>query len=158
MFTVTDTPLPDKVKARITLAPNGCWEWNGPLTSAGYPKINRIVAGRREHFAHRFVYVVLVGPIPQGLEIDHRCYNRRRVNPTHLEAVSHAENAARGHWHEIDTPKRASCRNGHAWTEKSTYRRTDGRRECLICRRARAVEHKRNVRASIASRNGRGAK
>jgi hypothetical protein len=60
---------------------NGCWEWAGPLDKNGYGVINQ---GQRRIFAHRVVYEINFGPIPQGLEPDHLCRNRRCVRPDHL--------------------------------------------------------------------------
>lgn len=35
---------------------------------------------------------MFVGPIPEGLHLDHLCRVRRCVNPAHLEPVTQAEN------------------------------------------------------------------
>ena len=45
--------------------------------------------------AHRFAYQYMIGPIPDGLELDHLCRNRPCVNPYHLEPVTRAVNHAR---------------------------------------------------------------
>lgn len=70
-----------------------CWEWTGVINHAGYGTL--LVKGRRKQ-AHRYTYERLVGPIPDGLVIDHLCRNTRCVNPEHLEPVPHPENVRRG--------------------------------------------------------------
>lgn len=75
-------------------ATTGCWLWTGTLSMKGYGRFN--VTDRNNAAAHRFAYESFVGPIPDGLEIDHLCSVRRCVNPAHLEPVTHAENLRRG--------------------------------------------------------------
>lgn len=70
----------------------GCWVWQRS-TSRGYGYVTR---GGRCVPAHRWYYEHLVGPIPEGLELDHLCRNPPCVNPDHLEPVTHAENMRRG--------------------------------------------------------------
>jgi len=50
----------------------------------------------KRYLAHRVSYEVFVGPIPDGMIIDHLCRNRACILPTHLEPVTHAENTRRG--------------------------------------------------------------
>jgi hypothetical protein len=52
--------------------------------------------GKERRLAHRAYYETHVGPIPQGLQIDHKCGNKLCVNPHHLEPVTGAENVRRG--------------------------------------------------------------
>jgi hypothetical protein len=59
----------------------GCWIWNGPRDAFGYGQTS-------EGQAHRISYTQHKGPIPQGLVIDHLCWNPSCINPAHLEAVT----------------------------------------------------------------------
>lgn len=70
-----------------------CWTWLGKKGSKGYGLAH--VADGRQRQAHRVAYELVVGPIPEGLELDHLCNVRRCVNPAHLEAVTHSENQTR---------------------------------------------------------------
>ena len=69
-----------------------CWLWTGLLTADDYASFR--VDGRNTT-GHRWSYVHFVGPIPEGLELDHLCRVRHCVNPEHLEPVTHAENVRR---------------------------------------------------------------
>lgn len=71
-----------------------CWEWVGHIKWSGYGSFH---SGKRHgtFIAHRFAYEDMIGPIPDGLELDHLCRNRPCVNPYHLEPVTRAVNHAR---------------------------------------------------------------
>lgn len=77
----------------------GCWIWQRSLDRAGYGvfgRPSRYDPGRRVYLAHRWVYEEMIGPIPEGLELDHLCRVPACVNPDHLEPVTRAENVQRG--------------------------------------------------------------
>ena len=76
-------------------ASTGCWQWTGPTDQKGYGKV-RIGRYGPQRMAHRASYEVAVGPIPDGLSLDHLCGNTGCINPDHLEPVTHVENCRRG--------------------------------------------------------------
>lgn len=83
--------------------------------------------------AHRFSYERFVGPIPDGLELDHLCRNTRCVNPEHLEPVTRAENLRRAHW---PNSRKTHCKHGHEYTSENTYH-WRGHRVCRTCQKER---------------------
>ncbi len=116
--------------ARIAKADTGCWLWTGHIGRNGYGVIG--IGGRKLAKAHRFAYERFIGPIPDGMQLDHLCRVRHCVNPTHLEPVSNRENVIRGN---EARPRALACKRGHLFTPKNTYvNPSSGRRECKACR------------------------
>ncbi|WP_033356238.1 HNH endonuclease signature motif containing protein, partial [Kitasatospora aureofaciens] len=103
----------------------------------------------RTYSAHRYAYTQLVGPIPDGLVIDHLCRNPSCVNPAHLEPVTHAENMRRS-----EPAMRTHCIHGHEFTEANTYYRTpncDGVRQCRACNAKAAARYQARKREHQAA-------
>jgi hypothetical protein len=115
--------LPLEVRARIS---TGCWTWTGPCSGGRY---GAATVDGRHVVTHRYVYELLVGPIPDGLEIDHTCQNIRCCNPEHLEPVTHQENIRRANARK---PARTHCSLGHELTPENTYTYSYGR-VCKVC-------------------------
>ena len=120
--------------AKISPEPNsGCWLWDAGGNGNGYGRFR--YAGR-QRYAHRVVYELLVGPIPDGLQIDHLCRVRCCVNPQHMQPVTQQENIRRGLAGAHEAVK-THCPHGHAYTLGNTYVNPRGSRECRTCRLAR---------------------
>jgi len=80
--------------------PDRCWNWTGLRNSNGYGR-SQITQAKRQLYrmAHRLAWELMVGPIPQGFALDHRCLNKLCCNPAHLECVTMEENWRRGNRH-----------------------------------------------------------
>ena len=115
-----------------------CWVWTRALDGKGYGKFTLLVEGVWRFLqAHRVAYELLVGPVPEGLELDHRCRVRNCVRPAHLDPVTHEENQRRGMAGELKT----HCIHGHEYTLENTYR-PPGKptsRACRTCMKIRSV-------------------
>lgn len=86
-------PLVPRLESKIEFT-DGCWLWRGGQDGKGYGRV--FVFGRGAMGAHVATYELLVGPVPEGLHLDHLCRTPLCVNPAHLEPVTNAENVRRG--------------------------------------------------------------
>lgn len=124
--------LPARFEAKVERT-DTCWLWMGAQNSRGY---GCWAVQTVSQLAHRVAYEALVGPIPEGLTIDHLCRVKLCVNPAHLEPVTRRENIRRAA--EQDRP--THCPQGHEYTPENTRVRvrTDAsrpglQRACKAC-------------------------
>lgn len=111
---------------------DSCWLWRDPSSPALY---GRFKVADHSVGAHRFAYELLVGPIPEGMEIDHLCGIRNCVNPKHLEPVSGRVNKLRGKTVNALNAGKTHCVNGHLFDAANTLVRASGGRSCRACHR-----------------------
>lgn len=124
-----DPALPDRFWSKVAQAENGCWEWVASVTSTGYGQFR---FDGRVRKTHRLAYLALVGPVPEGLVLDHLCRNRGCCNPAHLEVVTQRENLLRGEGFNAVNAAKTHCIRGHEFTAVNTYW-YDDRRHCRAC-------------------------
>ncbi len=103
-----------------------CWRWMASKDSKGYGTFK---SRGRTHSAHIWVYEFMIHEVPEGLELDHLCFNRWCVNPYHLDPVTHEVNVQRSHT--------GTCDNGHDMDLHAYTIPKTGARYCMTCAKAR---------------------
>lgn len=134
--------------------PDDCWRWDGPIDAWGYARV-------RNTMAHRWVYQILVGDIPPGMQLDHTCHDpvtcdgrngcmhRRCVNPFHLAVVEPRTNALRSTAPTAVNAAKTTCIAGHLLSGRNLYvQKSTGKRYCRACQKRRQQEFLERRRAS----------
>lgn len=124
-----------RIASRSEPEPNlGCLLFLGCVTADGYGQIR---FGTERFMAHRLAYEAAVGPIGEGLTLDHRCKQRSCVEVRHLEVVTQGENTLRGDGSSGVNARKTECREGHPYSGENLIVSNRGWRDCRICLRAR---------------------
>ncbi|WP_113903495.1 HNH endonuclease signature motif containing protein [Brevibacterium celere] len=133
----------DRLLAKTRRVDSGCLEFTGARSSQGYGFVR---INGKNLYAHRVSYQLQVGPIPDGMVIDHLCRNTSCVEPTHLESVTPQENTLRGVSIQANNARKTHCLRGHPFEGDNLRIDTTGRRICRTC--------KRETQRRLRSRNG----
>lgn len=124
-----------RLMTKVVETPDGCWQFTEARTDDGYGMF--WVSGR-SIAAHIAAYRLIVGPVPEGKQLDHKCNNRSCVRPhvDHVRPLTARENVLRGIGPTARNARKTRCKRGHAFTPENTYtvRRM---RHCRACRLAR---------------------
>lgn len=140
-------PVPERFWSNVQFT-NSCWLWTASKQRGGYAQFwleGRLV------YTHRWAYEFCVGPIPEGLTIDHLCRVRHCVNPDHLEVVTLRINTLRGVSPSAQNARKTHCPRGHSYDADNTYiAPASSGRHCYTCLRVA------NRRASLARTLQRG--
>lgn len=138
-------PIVERLEMLSMAEPNtGCVLYLGTLSSKGYGVL--FVQGKRRR-AHTVAYELARGPIPPGLEPDHKCRVRSCINDLHLEPVTHKVNLLRGDTVAARNKSRTHCPQEHPYTEENTYVRKNGRRDCRTCKALSDSRYRQHRRA-----------
>jgi hypothetical protein len=125
-----------RLMRHVSPEPNsGCWLWTGRVNNKGYAMVHIRSVDPNPIIAHRLMYTLTLGPILEGLTLDHLCRVRCCVNPQHLEPVTHAENVRRGEAGKQQR-ERTHCTSGHEYTPENTHTYRIGKylkRFCAKC-------------------------
>ncbi len=137
-------PTPtERFWSKVDKTTSTCWLWTACISGGGYG----VFKLDRKQYAHRLAYEWLVGPIPEGLQLDHLCRVRHCVNPEHLEPVTTQENIRRGLGSSFNSLK-THCPRGHPYAGDNLYIQPgNGKRKCRTCGRENAHIYRRRRRS-----------
>lgn len=114
-----------------------CWNWKRSCGSHGYGNAYR---NGKFILAHRFSHELFKGEIPTGYQVDHLCFNRKCINPEHLEAVTQVVNKQRANARKPFRP----CPNGHGMEPR--YRDKSGKPVCKVCKNLCAARYRAKLK------------
>ena len=144
--------LLQRLMAKVEITESGCWLWHGNFNNQGYGYIG---VDYKKKLVHRLSWELHFGPIPEGMQMCHRCDVPLCVNPGHLFIGTATDNVRdmfskdRNGWTSRVYPENMPCVKGHEPNWTFTKR---GRRKCQTCQREASREWQRKMRAEAKSR------
>jgi hypothetical protein len=131
--------IDERIRA-LSTEEGGCLVYNGQRSRDGYGRI--FYKGKR-YMVHRVMWEIMRGPIPEGMQLDHKvCDNEPCWNPDHLEVSTPRVNVLRSGNPAAQNAQKTHCINGHEFTEETTVIRFHKKRgtyfrECTPCQQVR---------------------
>lgn len=127
---------------------NGCHIWVGSTVSdTGYGKVT--VDGRQV-LVHRERYEREIGPIPDGMILDHHCNHGHLgcCNPLHTRLATRRENTLRGDTLASANAAKTHCNRGHPLSGDNLLSWSNGKRGCRTCCRERTRAYRLSKKAA----------
>lgn len=132
----------ERLLSKVQVNPEtGCWEWTARLFQGGYAQFKD--SSDKNRGGHVVSYEIHIGPVPEGLVLDHLCRNRKCINPAHLEPVSQQINTLRGEGPAAKNAVKTHCLKGHPLDGSNLFI-SQGKRQCRECHLERGRAHYAN--------------
>lgn len=123
-----------------------CWVFRGKVNNSGYGSLSS--AGKK-WMAHRYMWTLMRGPIPEKMQVDHLCRVRRCLNPQHMEIVDCRTNLLRGTGASAQHARKVACpKCGKPYD----YIHPNGSRRCRSCQQAMQKDRYNRRRQGLSVR------
>lgn len=143
-------PVWERLELRIHYDPlSGCWLWGGRCSRDGYGRCSVPGSKGTNKLVHVVVYEYFVGPVPKGLQLDHKCRVRSCCNWRHVEPVTNKENLLRGNGWSGRHARKTHAPCGHPYDVMAKGREGRPHRHCRACTRE---QHNAGARRRYALR------
>jgi hypothetical protein len=135
---VTWPVLPQRFWDKVSGNSSGCWNWTGCKCRSYEAFYPRFTLGGTSFPAHKVMYLVTYGDVPEGMEIHHECRNTICVNPNHLRMVTGRENKLMSNGVSAINYRKTHCIRGHELSGDNLIQYdspTQRKRVCRTCQK-----------------------